>query len=234
MRLARRPRIPTSCWWGLRASGRWSGFLTSVPFVGAAAKRDRSVCSAASSRSGTTARGAPCERRVGGGPPWLARPGRTDCGSRWHVVAEIYQALADQQPPPQAPPRDRRRVDVPLTYPDGQRQILEIDERQHFTGPRAQTLALYSEDVALGYDPVTWADAQSLAGREQGGRFARPCPPLFPGACGRHRQRTFRDALADLLPAEHGWLATLRVSEESPRAAGAVGSVRHSCWTRRT
>jgi hypothetical protein len=36
---------------------------------------------------------------------------------------------------------------------------------------------------------------------------------LFPGAGGRHRQRAFRDALADLLPPEHGWHPTVRISD---------------------
>jgi hypothetical protein len=37
--------------------------------------------------------------------------------------------------------------------------------------------------------------------------------PLFPGPGGRHRQRAFRDALADLLAPEHGWLPTIRISD---------------------
>jgi hypothetical protein len=43
--------------------------------------------------------------------------------------------------------------------------------------------------------------------------LARPCPPLFPDAGGRHLQRAFRDALADLVPLEHGWLPTLRIAD---------------------
>jgi hypothetical protein len=40
-----------------------------------------------------------------------------------------------------------------------------------------------------------------------------PKPPLFPHEDGRHRQRAYRDTLADLLPAVHGWLPTLRVAD---------------------
>jgi hypothetical protein len=40
-----------------------------------------------------------------------------------------------------------------------------------------------------------------------------PKPPLFPLEDGRHRQRAYRDALADLLPAVHGWLPTLRIAD---------------------
>ncbi len=35
---------------------------------------------------------------------------------------------------------------------------------------------------------------------------------LFPEAGGRHLQRAFRDALADLVPPEHGWAPTLRIA----------------------
>jgi hypothetical protein len=41
-----------------------------------------------------------------------------------------------------------------------------------------------------------------FAGREPGGGFARPRPPLSPGDGGRHRRRAFLDALADLPPPE--------------------------------
>jgi hypothetical protein len=36
---------------------------------------------------------------------------------------------------------------------------------------------------------------------------------LFPHEDGRHRQRTYRDALADLLPAVRCWLPTLRIAD---------------------
>lgn len=147
-------------------------------------------------------------------PPWLLRPGEAECGSRWQLLCEIYRTLTSRELPALAPSREHRRGDVLITYPGGQRQILEIDERQHFTDARAQTLDLYPAGVELGFDAAAWADlSRAYAGREPGGGFARPCPPLFPGPGGRHHQRAFRDALADLLPAEHGWLPTVRISE---------------------
>ena len=38
-------------------------------------------------------------------------------------------------------------------------------------------------------------------------------PQLARHEDGRHRQRAYRDALADLLPAVHGWLPTLRIAD---------------------
>ena len=47
----------------------------------------------------------------------------------------------------------------------------------------------------------------------RGGGFGRACPPLFPDVGGRHLQRAYRDALADLLPQLHGWAPTLRIGD---------------------
>lgn len=148
-------------------------------------------------------------------PAWLLRPGRVECGAAWPVVGRIYTQLTGLVLPPQAPPRERRRLDIVLTYPDGSRQILEVDERQHFTAARATTLEHYPPGALLGFDAAAWlARSRALAGHEPGGGFARPRPPLFPGPGGRHRQRAFRDTLADLLPLEHGWLPTVRISDQ--------------------
>ncbi|MFF4960932.1 hypothetical protein ACFY2Z_28485 [Streptomyces sp. NPDC001222] len=147
-------------------------------------------------------------------PTWLRRPGRIECAGMWQTVSAIYGALTGLVLPEQAPSRERRSLDVLLTYEDGRRQILEVDERQHFTAARALTLESYPADVELGFDAGQWlARSRALAGREPGGGFGKPKPPLFPGQGGRHRQRAFRDALADLLPPVHGWLPTIRISD---------------------
>jgi hypothetical protein len=100
---------------------------------------------------------------------------------------------------------------------------VEVDERQHFTAARAVTLECYPRQAPLGFDAAVWlARSRELSGREPGGGFAKPRPPLFPGDGGRHRQRAFRDALADLLPPEHGWLPTVRISDEEIRVAMAA------------
>ncbi|MFE9173438.1 hypothetical protein ACFYNZ_28900 [Streptomyces kebangsaanensis] len=76
------------------------------------------------------------------------------------------------------------------------------------------TLEHYPAGVKLGFDASQWlARSRALSGRKRGGGFGKPKPPLFPGDGGRHRQRAFRDALADLLPSVHGWLPTIRISD---------------------
>ncbi|GHE99407.1 hypothetical protein GCM10018772_24720 [Streptomyces fumanus] len=64
--------------------------------------------------------------------------------------------------------------------------------------------------------------SQALTGREPGGGFGKPKPPLFPGEGGRHRQRVFRDALADLLPPVHDCLPTIRISDMEVAAITAA------------
>jgi hypothetical protein len=154
-------------------------------------------------------------------PPWLVRPSKEDYRDAWPVLSGIYRRLTGLDLPDHPPPRERRRLDIVVRYPDGRDQIIEIDERQHFTGPRAETLELYPEDSALGFDRHLWLEqALALSGREPGGGFAKPCPPLFPGPGGRHRQRAFRDALADLLPAQYDWLPTIRIGDFQIPASG--------------
>ncbi|MFE8941073.1 hypothetical protein ACFYNX_26800 [Streptomyces sp. NPDC007872] len=143
----------------------------------------------------------------------------------------MYAALTGLVLPDLAPSRERRRLDVLLTYKNGEQQILEVDEKQHFTEARALTLEHYPADVKLGFDTSQWlARSRALAGREPGGGFGRPKPPLFPGDGGRHRQRAFRDALADLLPPLHGWLPTIRISDAEvaaiTSASDAISSLR--------
>ncbi|MFG3022681.1 hypothetical protein ACGFZQ_29735 [Streptomyces sp. NPDC048254] len=114
-------------------------------------------------------------------------------------------------------------LDVLPTYENGQQQILEVDEKQHFTAARALTLECYPAGVKLGFDASRWlARSQALTGREPGGGFGKPKPPLFPGEGGRHRQRAFRDAPTDLLPPVHDWLPALRISDTEVTAITAA------------
>ncbi|MBB3020853.1 hypothetical protein FHR70_003941 [Microvirga lupini] len=49
--------------------------------------------------------------------------------------------------------------------------------------------------------------------RLDGGSCGRSMPPLFPGDGGRHRQRSFRDALTDILAPRYGFSPTLRIAD---------------------
>lgn len=109
-------------------------------------------------------------------------------------------------------PRERRQVDLVLAAPGRAPRIVEVDETQHFNEYCRTTLCLYPRTAVIGFDRRAWIAACDAKQRLEGGGFGRPCPPLFPEAGGRHQQRAFRDALADLLPAVHGWLPTMRIA----------------------
>ena len=104
-----------------------------------------------------------------------------------------------------------RQGDAVLALPDGSRRIIEVDEAQHFNGYRATTLFRYSE-VRTAFPLRRWLKFCGDVKREPGGGFAVPRPPLFPDHGGRHRQRAFRDALCDILPALYGFEPTLRIA----------------------
>jgi hypothetical protein len=146
-------------------------------------------------------------------PEWLMRPGEAECGKRWAAVTSIYGALTSEVLPTTMPPRERRNLDA-IIRPPGQRpRILEFDESQHFNHFRALTFALYPSEVLVAFPIDSWVEACNAKRRLEGGGFGKPKPPLFPGEAGRHRQRAFRDALADLLPEVHGFDPTLRIAD---------------------
>jgi hypothetical protein len=92
-------------------------------------------------------------------------------------------------------------------------RILEFDEKQHFNHYRAVTLGFYAGAVPLAFPAELWIAQSKQKTRLEGGGFAKPKPPLFPGEGGRHRQRAFRDALCDILPPQYGFLPTLRIAD---------------------
>jgi hypothetical protein len=170
-------------------------------------------------------------------PEWMRRPGLAEIGAGWDLVNAVYSELTGLELPESMPSRERRRLDMVLSYPDGRRRIVEFDETQHFTGARAQTLAHY-DGLAVAFDVDEWRERSSArVGREPGGGFAAPKPPLFPGDGGRHRQRAFRDFLADFLPTQHDdWLPTARIHDTEAKAAlrrADPGSAITALWTAR-
>lgn len=154
-------------------------------------------------------------RRVYDGPTpeWLLRPGRDECGPEWRRVRLIYRRLSGGLELAEVMgSRETRIVDGIIGGRGVPWRIFEFDESQHFNEFRAMTLGLYPSDLALGYPKRVWVEASRRGRASQGGGFARPTP-LFRMAGGRHRQRAFRDALADLLPAHHGFAPTLRIAD---------------------
>jgi hypothetical protein len=146
-------------------------------------------------------------------PPWLLRPGPPECGSCWQTVCSIYRELTALELPEAMPPRETRRVDAVLNTGDGQPRILEVDETQHVNRYRALTLRHYPPEAQVAFPIEKWIEQSEKKTRLEGGGFGKPKPPLFPAEYGRHAQRAFRDALADLLPPDHGWQPTLRIGD---------------------
>jgi len=110
------------------------------------------------------------------------------------------------------PQKEYRSLDGIHTEPDGTSRIIEVDESQHFTRFRAATLRLYPPETRVAFPLGVWLSESLTVQKLPGGRFGRRCPPLFPMDGGRHRQRAFRDALADLLPGCYGFAPTLRLA----------------------
>ncbi len=156
-------------------------------------------------------------------PCWLMRPGKSECGRRWGLVSRIYHKMTDSDLPDEMPPREWRRVDGILVI-GRDRRIVEFDESQHFNCYRGMTLSLYPKDLRLAFDREAWANRSQAEPRQKSGNWAKPRPPLFPNAGGRHRQRAFRDALADILPPEHGLQPTLRIADFEVPWIGTVCS----------
>ena len=146
-------------------------------------------------------------------PDWLKRPGRGEAGRRWRLVQDLYRELTEMELADVMPARERRTVDCVLQRRGEPPRIIEVDEKQHFNHYRALTIRRYPRSVRVAFDRRAWLAACDRKRRLEGGGFGRPRPPLFPHEDGRHRQRAYRDALADLLPAVHGWLPTLRIAD---------------------
>jgi hypothetical protein len=147
-------------------------------------------------------------------PDWLVRPGRDEMGHLWRTFRLMYRRLTDgMELPDNMPFRERRSIDGLMGGRGQPSRLIEIDERQHFNEFRLITLRLYPKDARVAYPLDDWIASSRHTRAIRGGGWAKPKPPLFPMDGGRHRQRAFRDALADLLPPIHGFAPTLRVSE---------------------
>ena len=147
-------------------------------------------------------------------PAWLVRPGKVECKGSWTLPCSIYEQLTGLELPEgaaaRAPPS--RRADRTPGWPP---RLFEFDESQHFNAHRAKALRAYPAAVETAFPRETWLRASEGSTKKLGttGGWGRAKPPLFPEPGGRHLQRAFRDALADLLATEHDWAPTLRIAE---------------------
>jgi len=148
-------------------------------------------------------------------PSWLMRPGEDECGERWVLVSSIYGELTGLTLPSVMPQRERRQIDGVIELAGQPPRIFEFDESQHFNRHRATTLRAYPPRLTTAFPREIWLNASAASTRRLGttGGWGKAKPPLFPAPGGRHLQRAFRDALADILPAVHGWAPTVRIAD---------------------
>jgi len=111
------------------------------------------------------------------------------------------------------PTRSWRKVDGILKRGTSDRYIVEIDEGHHFNCYRGMTLRRYPAELQLAFDYKTWLDRSRAEPRQQSRMWAASKPPLLPNGGGRHLQRPFRDALADILPPDYGFQSTIRIAD---------------------
>jgi hypothetical protein len=101
--------------------------------------------------------------------------------------------------------------------------IVEVDEVQHFTSDRLTTLELYPRNAELAFDV---AEYRALIGRwssvADSYRAAKPAAD-FPRAGGRRAQRSYFDAVRDLVAPSFGW-QVLRVP--APECDAAIAAAR--------
>lgn len=150
------------------------------------------------------------------------------------LVQSVYRALTNSELPEEMPPRERRQVDASIEEPGKPPRIFEFDESQHFNIHRPITLQTYPENAETAFPRDIWLRASETSTKKLGtaGGWGKAKPSLFSHPGGRHLQRAFRDALADLLPAAHGWAPTLRIADfevqewiHEPRANELVGGL---------
>ena len=85
-----------------------------------------------------------------------------------------------------------RRLVCDIVIPS-QQLIIEYDERQHFTAPRAVALRLYPKDTAICFDRAEWiAHCNAIAATDND-------PPY------RDEQRAFYDSVRDILASANGY-----------------------------
>ena len=147
-------------------------------------------------------------------PDWLMRPGKQASGKRWPLLRSIYHDLTGLDLPEILPAGNWRGLDGFVSAAGAAPRVIEVDEGLHFNNYRGMTLRRYPANWPLAYDVKVWIRKSHDEPRTSGtsGGAAKPVP-LFHGDSGRHQQRAFRDALADILPPDHGYLPTLRIAD---------------------
>lgn len=88
--------------------------------------------------------------------------------------------------------------------------LIEVDESQHFTSFRLQTLDMYPDDATVGFDLDHYRQLCKIWQRTSDNYFRTKEARGF-GVCGRQRQRTYYDALRDLATPAMGRPPLIRI-----------------------
>lgn len=129
--------------------------------------------------------------------PWPSTSEAYAGTSVGELLEKIRAALGDLRghrdfiKSPQVPPCDFHITDPPF--------ILEFDESQHFSRPRLATLALYPDDLPLGFSARRWQE------------LCREINAIDSSPIDRDERRAWYDTLRDLVPLLHGFLPTVRL-----------------------
>ena len=129
------------------------------------------------------------------------------------ALQRIFAALEGNEDVLRAKTRGSMSADFLLAE-----QVVEYDERSHFTGARLATFEHYPEDALLGYDVEDYKRLLAIH-RSRGERgFKHRTAAEFPSEGGRARQRAYFDAFRDLAAPSLQGQPVLRIAspEEDP------------------
>jgi len=90
--------------------------------------------------------------------------------------------------------------------------VVEIDEGQHFTAPRALALGLYDDDVSVAFSVERWVALSRTKDRHDNS------PPY------RDEQRAYYDAVRDVLVHANGLRPVVRLMEWELEGAAGIES----------
>lgn len=101
--------------------------------------------------------------------------------------------------------QNKRRSPLPVDFDVGQRLLLEVDEPQHFSTPRLQTLDFY-EGLQHDLDIDRYRDLCIRYSGEADSYRRTKAAADFPFPGGRTAQRAYLDAVRDLLAPAFGFM----------------------------
>lgn len=156
--------------------------------------------------------------------PWINQRGHfglpPEAAPVLNTLSRIFDAL-DGIEPEQA---SKRLTPLPgdfLHVESG--TFIEVDEHQHFTTFRLETLDLYPDGAQLGFDLDEYRDlCRTWSPKADRYRPAKDAKGFGPG--GRQRQRAYNDALRDLATPALGHPGVVRVA--SPERDGEAAYLR--------